>query len=1338
VSGTVSLSATASDNVGVTAVQFFVDNSTTALGTDSTSPYSASWNTTTVSNGVHTVKAVASDAAGNTTTSTVNVSVANPDTAAPSVSLTGPVNGATVSGTVSLSATASDNVGVTAVQFFVDNSTTALGTDSTSPYSASWNSTTVNNGAHTLRAVARDAAGNTTTSTIAVTVANSVSPPVDHPPTAPEFQYFYATDSVTGEVRGRVVVSDADGDPLTYQLLWGPSGASSFSFNNSTGDFSYIPSEEMRQNATLYPENNYDTFRVTISDGTASVSPWINMQVLSTNVAPYAFSLPEVQPADPVTGRVSGSMNLFDPNDDPIVYSINSGPARGMATINAAGIYTYSPYASERSAGGLDSFTVSATDGKDTSTYTVTVPVRVGELASTQTQISLPGSGTNIAVSGSRAYVFNKYLWTVTAIDTSTNTVIRTSQPLASGSTLSYPGNVAVSPDGNRLFVANWVEGKIIELNPDTLAPVGQPIAVTGGGDDMIFSPDGGRLYVAHDGASATLSIIDTNSRAVIGTVPTTPDTTDMAISSDGRTLYLADGYYNRVQVIDTSAKAVAYIPLGPQSYNSNPAGIALSPDGRWAYVTDSQNATVRVIDMAARTVVGEPISVGVPSWQATTSWPTGIAISPDGNRIYVANGQDIMVLDTATRTVIGAVRFPGYMSDSSARASQAISVDSNGDVLAYGGNGLVSMSIGPSAEPQQSGQMMVTLAAPSSTLTASSTSRVTSSSLFLRDSTKPAVSLSAPGGGGPVSGTVQLSASASDNVGVTDVKFYVDNSTTALGTAAASPYSSSWNTTAVTNGTHTVKAVARDAAGNTATSTRTVTVDNAKPSVSLTGPANGATVSGTVSLSATASDNAGVTGVKFLVDGAVVGAEDTTSPYGVSWNTTLVSNGMHTVTAVARDAAGNSTTTSTRTVTVANPDITAPSVSVTAPNNGAPVAGTVSLSATASDNVGVADVKFYVDNSSTALAIDTTSPYGASWNTTTVANGAHTVTARARDAAGNISDSTVSVTVDNTVSTIPVTVTAIPVNTYPTAVAFSGNNAFVYGGDVIWTIDTRSNTITDSTALYNEPPVVSPDGKRRYEAGYMSVQVIDNQTNAVLDTIEIPNCDECGYGYSAGLQELVVSPDGKRLYARHAYVLDYTVLSSVTVIDTHTNEIIKTTGPIYAKDIEIAVDGRVFAVDEDFYYADVNVYDENMELLDTIRLTSHAGSPWSSPTTFAISTDRRYAYAHVYDPDSGGMTVSIIDTDPDSPIYLTETYMTERYSAVSLDGTRLYVPETDGKTISVYDTATNVKVGSFVTDQQASTGPRGLYFAPNGTLYIADPGDNTVYAVTIGGPQAL
>ena len=102
--------------------------------------------------------------------------------------------------------------------------------------------------------------------------------------------------------------------------------------------------------------------------------------------------------------------------------------------------------------------------------------------------------------------------------------------------------------------------------------------------------------------------------------------------------------------------------------------------------------------------------------------------------------------------------------------------------------------------------------------------------------------------------------------------------------------------------------------------------------------------------------------GVQFLVDGAALGAEDTSSPYGVSWNTTTAANGTHTLTARARDAAGNTTTSTAVTVTVNNPDTTAPTVSVTAPANGATVSGTVTLSATASDNVGVAGVQFLLD----------------------------------------------------------------------------------------------------------------------------------------------------------------------------------------------------------------------------------------------------------------------------------------------------------------------------------------------------------------------------------------
>src|SRR5207245_9502897 len=95
---------------------------------------------------------------------------------------------------------------------------------------------------------------------------------------------------------------------------------------------------------------------------------------------------------------------------------------------------------------------------------------------------------------------------------------------------------------------------------------------------------------------------------------------------------------------------------------------------------------------------------------------------------------------------------------------------------------------------------------------------------------------------------------------------------------------------------------------------------DTTPPTVAMTAPADGATVSGpAVSVSATASDNIGVTSVQFKLDGANLGAPDTVSPYAVSWNSTTVANGSHTLTAVASDAASNTTTATTVTVTANN-----------------------------------------------------------------------------------------------------------------------------------------------------------------------------------------------------------------------------------------------------------------------------------------------------------------------------------------------------------------------------------------------------------------------------------
>ena len=102
---------------------------------------------------------------------------------------------------------------------------------------------------------------------------------------------------------------------------------------------------------------------------------------------------------------------------------------------------------------------------------------------------------------------------------------------------------------------------------------------------------------------------------------------------------------------------------------------------------------------------------------------------------------------------------------------------------------------------------------------------------------------------------------------------------------------------------------------GGSDTKSATVTVsplpDTTLPTVSITYPLTGATVSSTITVSATASDNVAVTGVQFKLNGTNLGTEDTTSPYSISWDTKITSNGLHTLTAVARDAAGNTGTNS-------------------------------------------------------------------------------------------------------------------------------------------------------------------------------------------------------------------------------------------------------------------------------------------------------------------------------------------------------------------------------------------------------------------------------------------
>jgi hypothetical protein len=279
-------------------------------------------------------------------------------------------------------------------------------------------------------------------------------------------------------------------------------------------------------------------------------------------------------------------------------------------------------------------------------------------------------------------------------------------------------------------------------------------------------------------------------------------------------------------------------------------------------------------------------------------------------------------------------------------------------------------------------------------------------------DTTAPTVSISSPTGGSTVSGTTNLSAAASDNVGVSKVEFYLNS--VLYGLVGSSPYSIAWNTGSYANGTYQVTAKAYDAAGNSKVSAAvsvnvsngTVTAaDTTKPSVTaFTMPVSA--TSRTVSVSLSATDNVGVAGY------LITESSSTPSPSATGWSSTaptsftFASSGARTAYAWAKDKAGNVSASRSASVNITLPatgDTTVPVVnSFTMPTSAA--SPTVAISQfTASDNVGV--TAYLVTESGTKPSA------GAStWKTTKPSSftfagtGTRTAYAWVKDAAGNVS----------------------------------------------------------------------------------------------------------------------------------------------------------------------------------------------------------------------------------------------------------------------------------------------------------------------------------------------
>jgi uncharacterized lipoprotein YajG len=179
---------------------------------------------------------------------------------------------------------------------------------------------------------------------------------------------------------------------------------------------------------------------------------------------------------------------------------------------------------------------------------------------------------------------------------------------------------------------------------------------------------------------------------------------------------------------------------------------------------------------------------------------------------------------------------------------------------------------------------------------------------------------------------------------------------------------------------------------------------DMTAPTVSITSPSTGAAISRTVSVSVSASDNVGVTKVELYKDGTLF-ATLTNSPYTLSWDTTKDQDGSHTLVAKAYDAANNVGTSNTVAVSVDNTQL---NVTIISPLSGAKVRGSVTISVSASAPSGIRRVEFYIDGM--LKGTDYRTPYTYRWNTKTVKAGTHTILVIAYDKAGNMKQTSITV----------------------------------------------------------------------------------------------------------------------------------------------------------------------------------------------------------------------------------------------------------------------------------------------------------------------------------------
>ncbi len=838
--------------------------------------------TTSADNG-STFVAVITNSGGSTSSNAATLTV-NPDPVAPSI-VTQPSSQSVLAGqTATFSVAASGTQPLT--YQWQENGTAINGAASASYTTPA--TTSADNGASFV-VVVTNSAGSISSAPATLTVnADPVAPTITSQP---------VSRSVTAGQTATFTVVASGTAPLTYQ--WQMNGAA---ISGATAASYTTPATTTA--------NSGSTFLVVVTNSTGSAIS--SAATLTVTAAPVAPSITAQPVSQTVTAGQTATFAVAAGGTAPLSYQWEmNGAAISGAT---AASYT----------------TPATTTANSGSAFQVVVTNSAGSVTSNAAMLTVNAAAVAPTFTSQPASV------TVTAGQTATFSVAATgTQPLtyqwqkngaaisgATASSYTTPATTTANSGSTFAVVVTNSAGSVtsaaatLTVNPAPVAPsiTTQPASVT------VTAGQTATFAVVASGTAPLSYQWQMNGAAISGATGTSYTTPATTTSNSGSTF----------SVVVTNSTGSATSSAATLTVNPAPVAPSITTQPASATVTAGQTATFTVVASGTAPLSYQwQLNGAAISGATAASYTTPATTTANSGSKFVAvvtNSTGSATSSAATLTVNPAPVAPSITTQPAsvtvtAGQTATFTVVASGTApLSYQwqlNGAAISGATGtsyttPATTTANSGSKFVVVVTNSTGSATSNAATLTVNPAV----TAPSITTQ------PASQSVTAGLTATFTVaasGTAPLTYQWQKNGTAVSNGTASSYTTPVTTTA-DNGSTFVVVVTNSAGNATSTAaTLTVTPDTTPPTVSITSPTSGATVSGTITVNASASDNVAVANVQFQVDGANVGAADTSSPYNFSLDTTTLSNASHSLTAVATDTSGNKATSAAVAITVSN-----------------------------------------------------------------------------------------------------------------------------------------------------------------------------------------------------------------------------------------------------------------------------------------------------------------------------------------------------------------------------------------------------------------------------------